>query len=207
MPTLTARDLQKTDPKRFQKEYLKWTEYAVEYDWWEWTEDRLKETLAPAGVRVDKLWFSLSYSQGDYATFEGHIMVWEWMEATKDGDQTYADKYPALHLALADYGEDATVTTYNRSCGARANLDGNVVGNTYPTGIFAGLDQDAWDALVEEQFYEAGLEQALQDYVDAISAELYTDLREEYEHLTSEESFIESCECNDITFEIEECEA
>jgi hypothetical protein len=207
MSALTARELSLQDPKRFQKEYLKWTEYAVEYDWWEWTEDRLKETLAPAGVRVDKLWFSLSYSQGDYATFEGHIMVWEWMEATKDGDQTYADKYPALHLALADYGEDATVTTYNRSCGARANLDGNVVGNTYPTGIFSALEQDAWDDLVEEQYDMAGLEQAMQDYVDNISAELYTDLREEYEHLTSEESFIESCECNDITFEIEECEA
>ena len=167
----------------------------------------MKERLAPAGVRVDKLWFSLSYSQGDYATFEGHIMVWEWMEATMDGDQTYADKYPALHLALADYGEDATVTTYNRSGGARVNLDGNVVGNTYPTGIFAGLDQEAWDELVEAQFYEAGLEQALQDYVDDISRQLYRDLRDEYEHLTSEESFIESCECNDITFEIEECEA
>jgi hypothetical protein len=45
--------------------------------------------------------------------------------------------------------------------------------------------------------------------VDDISRQIYRDLRNEYEHLTSEESFIESCECNDVTFETEdeECEA
>jgi hypothetical protein len=170
-------------------------------------EERLREKLEPAGVRDIKLLFSLSYSQGDYATFEGRIDVHKWMDVTKDGDQTYAEKYPALRLAMEDYGDYASVTTYNRSCGARVNLDGGCIGNTYPANIFAGLEQEAWDELVEAQFYEAGLEQALQDYVDDISQQLYRDLSDEYEHLTSEESFIESCECNEVTFEIEECEA
>ena len=126
---------------------------------------------------------------------------------TKDGDQTYAEKYPALRLAIEDYGDYASVSTYNRSCVARVSMDGGCIGNTYAAGIFAGLEAEAWDELVEEQYNEAGIEQALQDYVDDISQELYTDLSDEYEHLTSEESFIESCECNDVTFEIEECEA
>jgi hypothetical protein len=206
MPTLTAKELQAQDPKRFREEYLKWTEYALDYDWTEYTKERLREKLEPAGVRNIKLYFSLSYSQGDYATFEGRILVHEWMDVTKDGDQTYAEKYPALRMALWDYGEYASVTTNHRRCVARVNLEGNCMGNTYAAGIFAGLDSDAWDELVSEQYYTAGLEQALQDYVDDISQELYTDLREEYEHLTSEESFIESCECNNVTFEIEECE-
>jgi hypothetical protein len=170
-------------------------------------EQGLKEKLEPAGVRDVKLHFSLSYSQGDFATFEGRIDVHKWMDATKDGELTYAEKYPALRMAIEDYGDYASVTTYNRNCVARVNLDGGCIGNTYAAGIFAGLEPEAWDELVEEQYYEAGLEQALQDYVDDVSQELYTDLRDEYEHLTSEESFIESCECNDITFEIEECEA
>jgi len=186
---------------------LKWTNYALDYDWWDYIEERLKEKLEPAGVSNIKLQFSLSYSQSDYATFEGRIDVHKWMDVTKAGELTYAEKYPALRLAMEDYGDYASVTTYNRSCGARVNLDGGCIGNTYASGIFAGLEPEAWDELVEEQFYEAGLEQALQDYVDAISQELYTDLSDEYEHLTSEESFIESCECNDVTFEIEECEA
>ena len=191
MSTLTAKELSLQHPKRFQQEYSKWAEYAVDYDWWDWTEERLRETLAPAGVRVDKLWFRLSYSQGDYATFEGHIMVWEWMEATKDGDQTYAEKYPALRLALADYGEDATVTTYNRSCGARVNLEGNVVGNTYPTGIFAGLEQEAWDELVLEQFESEDWDRLATYWLREKCDDLYRRLREEHEYLTSEEQFIE----------------
>jgi hypothetical protein len=212
MPTLTAKELQAQDPKRFREEYLKWTEYALDYDWWDYIEERLKEKLEPAGVRDIKLYFRLSYSQGDYATFVGSIDVHKWMDVTKDGPDTegtltYAEKYPALRIAMEDYGDSASLTTYNRDCIARVSLDGGCIGNTYAAGIFAGLDSDAWDELVEEQFYEAGLEQALQDYVDDISQELYTDLREEYEHMTSEESFIESCECNEITFEIEECEA
>lgn len=207
MPTLTALELSQQDPRRFREEYLKWTEYALDYDWWDYTEERLKETLAPAGVRHIKLHFSLSYSQSDYATFEGQINVAEWMDVTKGGELTYAEKYPALRLAMEDYGDYASVTTYNRSCGARVNLDGGCIGNTYAAGIFAGLEPEAWDELVEEQYDSAGLEQALQDYVDDISRQLYRDLRDEYEHLTSEESFIESCECNDVTFEIEECEA
>jgi hypothetical protein len=207
MPTLTAQELLEQDPKRFHEEYLKWTEYAVDYDWWDYMEERLREKLEPAGVSNIKLWFSLSYSQSDYATFEGRIDVHKWMDVTKYGDQTYSEKYPALRLAIEDYGDYASVTTYNRNCVARVNLDGGCVGNTYPAGIFAGLESEAWDELVEEQYYEAGLEQALQDYVDDISQQLYRDLSDEYEHLTSEESFIESCECNEVTFEIEECEA
>lgn len=207
MPTFTAQELSLQDPRRFREEYLKWAEYALDYDWWDYIEGRLKEQLEPAGVRVDAMPFRLSYSQGDYATFEGYIRVHMWMDVTKDGDQTYAEKYPALRLAMEDYGDYASVTTYNRDCGARVNLDGGCVGNTYAAGIFAGLEPEAWDELVSDQFDSAGLEQALQDYVDDISRQLYRDLRDEYEHLTSEESFIESCECNEITFEIEECEA
>jgi len=170
-------------------------------------EERLKEKLEPAGVHVVKIEFDLSYSQGDYTTFTGSIWVNEWMDATKDGDQTYAEKYPALRLAVEDYGDHASVTTYGRACGSRVNYDSGCAGNTYAAGVFSGLDQDAWDALIEEQLSYAGLEQALQDYVDDVSQQLYCDLRDEYEHLTSEESFIESCECNEVTFEIEECEA
>lgn len=207
MPTLTAQELQAADPKWFQREYLKWTEYTLDHEWWDYMQDRLKEDLAPAGVRIDRILFSLSYSQGDYATFEGRVDLAQWMEATKDGDQTYAEKYPALHLAIQDYGDSASVSAWVRNCGARVNFDQHVSGNTYPSGVFSALDQEAWDELVEEQLGDAGIEQALQDYVDNISRQLYRDLRDEYEHLTSEESFIESCECNDITFEIEENEA
>ena len=202
MSTLTAKELQNIDPKRFQQEYLKWTEYAAYDDWWDYIEEHFKTRLANRGYEVRRIYFSISYSQGDYAAFEGDIHVAEWMLA-----KGYDETYPALYLAAKDYNEYASIANRNRGWGPRVNLDGNLVGNTYPAGIFAGLEQEAWDELVEEQLSSAGLEDEMQSDVDAECQELYTDLRDEYEHMTSEESFIESCECNDITFEIEECEA
>ncbi|MFM7008058.1 MAG: hypothetical protein ACKO0Z_01790 [Betaproteobacteria bacterium] len=204
--------MRSSDPKRFQEEYLKWTEYACDYDWWDWAEEQLREKLKPDGVTVEKVFFRLAYSQGDYATFTGYLNLAEWMEARKDGPltddtPTFAEKYPALYLALQDYGDRVDITTNHRECHASVSIDNyGLSGNTYASGVFQHLDDEAWDELVDEQWGAAGLEQALQAYVDDISRQLYRDLRAEYEYLTSEESFIESCECNDVTFEIEECE-
>ena len=202
MPTLTAKELSLQHPKRFQKEYSKWCEYALDYDWWDWAEEQLKERLAPAGVLIDRIYFSLSYSQGDYASFEGSISVDEWMV-----HKGYDNTYPALYLAALDYGEFAKVSDRSRGGWPRVNLDGYIVGNTYPSGIFKDLDPEAWDELIEEQFSAAGMEDEMQSFFEDECRQLYRDLRAEYEHLTSEESFIESCECNDITFETEESEA
>ena len=202
MPTLTARELLDQYPKKFQKEYSKWAEHELDYTWWDYLEEQLKEKLAPAGVRVDKVWFSLSYSQGDYASFEGQINVAEWMLA-----KGYDETYPALYMAAVDYCEYASVSDRTRGSWPRVNLDSNMVGNTDPAGIFKHLDCEAWDELVYEQFDASGLEQEMQDYVVDICQQLYSDLQDEYEHLTSEEAFIESCEFNEITFETEECEA
>lgn len=198
--TLSARELQSIDPKRFQQEYLKWTEYAVNYDWWDSVEEFFKTDTADKGFEVERIYFNISYSQGDYATFEGRINVAEWMAAKK-----YDETYPALYLAVKDYGEYAVVSDRHRGH-ARVNFDGNCIGNTHAAGVFKHLDDEAWDELVEEQFTAAGLEDELQSDVDATCRKLYRDLQDDYEHLTSKESFIESCECNDVTFELEENE-
>jgi hypothetical protein len=203
--TLSASELQSSDPKRFQKEYSKWAEYALDYDWWDGIEENFKHDVAAEGITVERIYFNLSYSQGDYASFEGQINVAEWMEA-----KGYDETYPALYLAVKDYGEYASVSDRtNRGGWPRVNFDGTCVGNTEPAGIFAGLENEDWDELVCEQHDAAGIEDELQSTVEAMCRKLYSDLQAECEHLTSEESFIESCECNDVTFEIEdeECEA
>jgi hypothetical protein len=205
MPQITARELLEQDPKRFQKEYSSWCEHALDYDWWDFIEERFKTDVSAEGIIVERIYFSLSYSQGDYASFEGQINVAEWMEANKDGDQTYADKYPALYLAVMDYGEYASVSDRtNRGGWPRVTFDGTCAGNTEPAGIFAGLDNDDWDELVIDQYDAADLEKELQSAVEAMCRKLYRDLQDECEHLMSEQSFIESCECNEITFEIED---
>jgi hypothetical protein len=201
MPTLTAKELSEQDPERFQREYSKWREYACDHDWWEYIEEGFKSDMSLKGISVSHVYFSVGYCQSDYASFEGGISVDEWM-AYKGYDATY----PALYLAAKDYCEFASVTSSSRGSWPRVNLDGNVVGNTPPAGVFTGLDTETWDELIEEQYSSAGLEDEMQSDVEALCRQLYRDLQTEQEHLTSEESFIESCECNEITFETEECE-
>lgn len=203
MKTVTAQELLILDERLFYEEYYKWHEYCPDYEWWDYIEENLKETLAHKGIWVDNMDFRLSYSQGDYATFEGSIDVGTWMQTHMDRDVPYADKFPALFIAIQNYGARAGVNVRNRSCRGSVCFDACLAGNTEPDGIFEGLDQEGWDELIADQLASAGLEEAMQDDVEAISRQLYNDLQSEYEHLTSKESFIESCECNEITFDIE----
>jgi hypothetical protein len=196
---MNALELKANDPERFEKEHAKWREYALDYDWWEYVQEGLKADCAEYGITVETIQFNLGYSQSDYAAFNGLIDVVEWMQA-----EGYDVKYPALYVAMNDYREYATVSTSRGN--ARVNFDYAVVGNTYPSGIFKHLDREAWDELVEEQCDMANLEDAIQKWVSERCRKLYRELRDAYEHLTSEESFIESCECNEITFEENEDE-
>lgn len=200
---LSASELKTLDPKRFEREYLKWTEDNLDYDWWDCIEEMFKTDMAKEGVDVDKMYFRISYSQGDYASFTGTIDVCEWMKLNKDRDQTYAEKYPALFLATCDYGGCATVNN-SWGGGPSVNWDGACMGNTPPAGIFVMLEAEAWDELVADQYSDADIESALQKWVEGKCHELYEQLQDEYEYLNSEESFIESCKCNAVNFEIEE---
>jgi hypothetical protein len=199
MKIVTSKELQNLHPKRFQEEYSKWCEYALDYDWWDYVVECFTADVRPFGVTIGPhdVHFSVSHCQSDYAAFTGRIDVADFMRE-KGWDETY----PALYLAVSDCGDYATVSEM-RSYG-RVHYDGACIGNTYPSGVFQHLEQGAWDELVEEQYYAAGLEDELQSYVDDACRDLYQRLRDEGDHLLSEESFIESCECNDITFEIEE---
>ena len=72
---------------------------------------------------------------------------------------------------------------------------------TAPSGMFEGLEQEAWEELVDEQISDLNIEDGVLSFCEALARKLYTDLRDEYEHLTSEEMFIEHCEANEVTFE------
>lgn len=191
---MNVTELREHDPKRFQREYDKWQEHTPDYDWWDCIEESFIENCANQGVRVDKITFSGFYSQGDGAAFTGRVDVYQWME--QKGQHI---THPAAYLACKDDGSYVSLET-GRGNNMRANLE-QWANQTAPSGMFKGLEQEAWEELVDEQISDLSIEDEVLSFCNDLAQELYTDLRDEYEQLTSEETFIEHCEANEITFE------
>ena len=202
MKDVTAKELKELDPKRFEKEYYKWQEYAADYDWAEWVKEDYESQMKCEGIKVDNFEWDVSYSQGDGAAFNGHVVVHEWMQANPQ----YAEQYPALYLACKQDGSYVTLRA-GRGMFMHANLNESWWA-TDPCGIFHMLDKDTWVELVDNQAGSLDVEAEIKSTCERFMSEMYYKLRDEYEHVTSEDAFIESCECNEVTFEIEgeECE-
>jgi len=201
---LTARELREHDPKRFEREYYEWCSYTPWDDWHDPMIDGLIERCDELGIAVDRngVHYSGFHSQGDGLGFSGYANMYHALERMGKKDQ-----YLALWYSLYDYGGTAYI-----SCGRGNNYISGVnawydfaPGNTYPAGVFKDLPQEAWDELVSEQSEEAfpELEAYLMEECRDLANDCYRELQEEYDAITSEEAFIESCEANEITFEIE----
>lgn len=201
MKTLTAEELKTLDPKRFEKEYYKWQEYAGDYfagDYFaEGIQEMFTEDMAKFGVEVEHISYSGFHCQDSHAAFTGRIKIAEWMDSV-DGLST---EYVALYLAVLEDGSCATVYT-----SPRGNMRVDFYGfyDIPPVGVFSGLDQESWGKLLEEQVSDAALDDRLKEWCEDKAKDLYRTLEEAYEWATSEEQFIESCDCNHVTFEIED---
>lgn len=204
MPTYTPEELRTLHPRRFKKEYEDWALHAADWNWTDCEQDECKKDLALYGIHADSLYWNIAYSQGDGASFDGFVNIHDWMNAVyADAEFTYAEKYPALYLACKQDGSFIRVRTGNRGMHMGFDFRENWQG-TRAEGIFTGLDDSAWEELIEDQVTDADLEAEIRKDCEARMYDFYRTLRDEYEHLTSEEAFIESCECNGITFELEE---
>ena len=204
MKEVTAQELKKIDPRRFKKEYADWSMHAADWDWTDFEQDECKKELALEGIHVDSLYWQVQFCQGDGASFDGFVNIRDWMNAVMaDEEFTYAEKYPALYIAAKQDGSFMRVRTGNRGVYLHIDMRENWQG-TRAEGIFTGLDDATWEELVEGQASDACLDEDIRLHCQNRMNEFYRTLRGEYEHLTSEESFIESCDCNGVTFEIEE---
>ena len=125
----------------------------------------------------------------------------DWMEAVSaDHEFTYADAYSALFLGARYDGSFIDVDEHRHGRMAfSAYVDAE---NSPPEGVYQNLDAEAWEELVNDQYADMDVDLTIRRWVEDKADDLYRDLRDEHEHLTSEESFIEACEFNDITFEV-----
>ena len=166
----------------------------VDHDWWDCIEANFKEDCAEKGITVERIEFSASHCQGDYAAFYGQVKWAKFMEWAELGK-----KFPVLWCACEADGSFTDVYVSNR--GNLRFSPHSDLWMTKPSGVFEGLDEDMWDALVEEQDLECALEDAIEGAVAELCADLLHDLYEEAEYLESAEMFIEYCEASETTFE------
>lgn len=207
---VSAAELQTLDLQRFEREYWEW----VEHHYWDGDDtiayfiEKLDEedifSVGPNDVH-----YSGFYSQGSGAAFNARVDLLRYMR-----DKGYDVTHQPLYLDMENYGVTCRINgarnNRNNYMPEHAEID-YTPGNCLPAGIYADLPQEAWDRLLEEQWneldstLETDIAELAQDKADA----LYKDLQSDYEYCTSEEQFIESCECNEVTFKLEDesCEA
>lgn len=190
---MNVHELKVEDPKRFDREYWKWVETARDYyEWWDSVEESFKQDMAAKGVEVERVYFSLAYSQGDYAMFSGWIDVGQWLR----------DNHPEQLVLIQEFSDYGRLKVSDRRHSTRVDFDW-YPGDTAPGGIFADLASEDWDALVDEAATAFDVEGEINDWLGDMEGDLYQQLQDEYEYLTSEEQFIEYCDANEIEFDDE----
>lgn len=191
------------------------------HDWWDYVEEDFKlHTLAPLGIDADRINFSLSYSQGDGASFDGRIHDWQLFlpyvyrqhpehpchhplvltHAQVDWTMHWKDRGRCPCLSASDFSTDLRGADHgpNDLCDPDSFDDWhyNYGPQPYkdPDNLTAhttyALLADIDPALVEKHCIEAIID---------LAYDLYKALRDEYEYLTSDEAVIDTLIANDIT--------
>jgi hypothetical protein len=182
------------------KELLeKYRHFNVEHtDWWDYTYDDFKSRMIDVGIRVDEIYFSGFWSQGDGACFEGCI----------DNASLYLEKH---HPEPTDYPMLKKLVQHGGSLVFKVEHRGHYY---HEQSIIATTDADTfrgvldcptdfhldvaerWDEVLtdEIQKFEGDAIVQFQGYM----RELYRDLEAEYDHLTSDEAVAEAIEANEL---------
>lgn len=162
-----------------------------------------KESMKAVGIRVDEIYFSGFSSQGDGAMFEGYVDDWSKFLASINAPECFnhAEIYGDLMFSVKHHGH------YYHSNSTSYSTDMNL-NNFYEGGT---IRRHAMDALIEEceekqdELWDS-CEEAFKGHMD----QLYSNLKQEYDYLTSDEHVLESLidtgELEEILNEMEEDE-
>lgn len=225
-------ELEKADPIAFKLAYEEWREHALSWhDWWDSVFETAVEDGLERGFMIDvsrrtrrhpghayteySIYFSGFWSQGDGASWVGHVDIPKWIEWMRAQRQRELDRGPCrpdngtpftdeqllwidegyridwlqAHLYICcDQG------SYSHSGTMKAKEEDKWVSSydeEVPEGVFAGMHCDAFVSSFQEIVGDALFEEALKaarEFAD----EIYRSLEEEHEYLTSEEAFKEA---------------
>lgn len=180
--------------------------------WWDGTYEVFKDDMLAAGVRVDDIYFSGFYSQGDGACFTGRVIDFAELLTCMEHPQ-------ALPLALFLEAMCFDIRIEHRSSNYyHANtmhLDPESIECALPADPY--FDEEAFDEAFEhlgelrlaalkeslKKVDHVALEEDILEFLRDKARELYKSLEAEYEYLTSDAAVWETIVANDLHKETE----
>lgn len=151
--------------------------------------DDAKSIAALMGWRIEQVYYSGFWSQGDGACFQG---VLQYAKGCTKAVKAYAPKDAELYRIAQAWQDLQKRNFYAISANVRHS------GHYYHNGctVFDCQDSRNSSGYLENYEIEKGIMQIARDFMDWI----YKQLENAYDYETSEESLKDLCEANDYTF-------
>ena len=192
--THTCLPFAELDEKTKDKVLENYRDYSTEgFDWWDMAYEYFAERMLTKGIEVDlkHTYFSLGYSQSDYAAITAQVVDIDKFLAELGGFDKKATrliKYAMNNGYLpgvgCSAGRSSTSVTLDWDNPHEYNQGDNSEAYTYAEKVLTDFAE------------------SVESYFKDLSRELYKNLREEYEYHTSDESLKDSFEVNGCVFEI-----
>ena len=191
--THTCLPFSDLDEKTKTKVMEKYYNYNVLHEWWYVTYEYFAEKMYEKGIEVDlnHTYFSLEYSQSDYAAITAKVADIDKFINTLGG---FDEKETRLIKFAVNDGYISCI-----GCSAQHSSTSVNVEWDNPHEYNQGSSSDAY--CFAEKILENFAESVDCFFKDA-TREFYRDLRTDYEYLTSEEGLSESFDANECVFEI-----
>jgi hypothetical protein len=190
----------------------------LDYEWWDSVYENAKAGGPERGFEIEDIRFSGFWSQGDGASWTGSVNIKEFLDYHLKEDNPDFGRYFVLQ-AIVGEGSDwiERRTNINRS-GFHYVHDNMMRIESIGYNSLDSLDENDEERLQADgplqraniyQLYKGAdidhliddLEKWILEEAQAYARQIYDDLESEHEHLTSEESLIETAEANGWMFD------
>jgi hypothetical protein len=172
----------------------KYRSINVDYEWWDCVYEDTKIEMETKGINVYDINFSGFYSQGDGACFIGRIDMAQFLKVHQ-----LEQRYMAATF-FAGQGELwATLDQGNSRYYHEQTVSASLVADSYNN-----YEEDSTRYQVYETMQKVlddewkDLEDDVNDICRGYMRDLYRKLREEHDHLTSDEAVWETIEINEL---------
>ena len=205
MPTtieMTAYTFQELTPKAKERAC---STLQPDHEWWDFIYDNAKEDGRELGFNIHNIYFDLSYSQGDGASWVGTVDLVKWLEKHKPEDpqahilaalmeNDWVDAWLDIRTSNAHYSHSNTMLRSDVTIQCEDPYD------TLSKGMFAGANVRMLMESLPDSYVDGIADEALEsarDYAD----DIYKKLRDESEYMCSEEYIAELCDANEYLFD------